>query len=53
MHMHDTATASYQRFPNESVLLQSSLIRKGYLSDRGNLMEHFLTLLSQSISKKN
>ena len=37
MHMHDTATASYQRFPNESVLLQSSLIRKGYLSDRGKI----------------
>ena len=53
MHMHDTATASYQRFPTEPVLLQSSLIHKGYPSDRGNLMEHFLTLLTQSISKKN
>jgi hypothetical protein len=40
--MHDTATASYQRFPTEPVLLQSSLIHKGYPSDRGNLMEHFL-----------
>ena len=53
MHMHDTATASYQRFPTEPVLLQSSLIHKGYPSDRGNLMEHFLTLSTQSISKKN